>query len=141
MELFKETRFVFLSWKWPFIAASLLLTAAGLISLIVKGGPRYGIDFQGGAVMDVLWNETPPVERIRASLAARMPGVSVVEAHDLAGSHEVLISTELPADAGLTSMRQTIDETLAQAGGGYSIRGVAMIGPQIGADLRRQAFL
>src|SRR5260370_42104894 len=116
MELFKETRFDFLSWKWPFIAASLLLTAAGLISLIVKGGPRYGIDFQSGAVMDVLWNDTPPVQRIRASLAARMPGVSVVEAHDLAGSHEVLISTQLPANALRTTLRPTSDGMHAQAG-------------------------
>jgi len=137
MELFKDTCFDFLGWKRPFIAASLLLTVAGLVSLIVKGGPRYGIDFQGGAVMDVRWSETPPVARIRASLAARMPGVSVVEAHDLAGSHELLISTPLGTQAGMPVPQ--IENILAQAGGGYSIRSLEMIGPQIGADLRRQA--
>ena len=48
MELFKNTNFDFLGKKWPFIIASLVLTAAGLISLAMKGGPRYGIDFKGG---------------------------------------------------------------------------------------------
>ena len=40
MELFKNTNFDFLRYKWPFIGASLVLTAAGLISLAVKHGPR-----------------------------------------------------------------------------------------------------
>ena len=39
MELFKNTNFDFLGKKWPFIILSLILSAAGLISLIVKGGP------------------------------------------------------------------------------------------------------
>ena len=53
MELFKNTNFDFLGKKWPFIFLSLALTAAGLISLAVRGGPRYGIDFRGGALMTV----------------------------------------------------------------------------------------
>ena len=63
MEFFKDTTFDFLGKKWLFISASLALTLAGIISLIVKGGPLYGIDFQGGAVMDVQWDGTPPIER------------------------------------------------------------------------------
>ena len=51
MELFKNTNFDFLGKKWPFIGASLVLTIAGLTSLAVKGGPNYGIDFKGGALI------------------------------------------------------------------------------------------
>jgi preprotein translocase subunit SecF len=43
MELFKNTNFDFLGKKWPFIGLSLVLSAAGLISMGVKG-MRYGID-------------------------------------------------------------------------------------------------
>ena len=46
MELFKDTRFDFLRRKWWFILPSFILTFAGLASLIVKGGPRYSIDFR-----------------------------------------------------------------------------------------------
>ena len=49
MKLFKDTRFDFLGRKWWFILPSLILTFAGLVSLLIKGGPRYSIDFQGGA--------------------------------------------------------------------------------------------
>jgi preprotein translocase subunit SecF len=97
MEIFKDTRFDFLGRKWWFIVPSLVLTLAGLASLALKGGPRYSIDFRGGAVMDVRWDSAPPIERIRAAVSSRLSGVSIVAAHDLNGSHEVLISVQLPA--------------------------------------------
>jgi preprotein translocase subunit SecF len=141
MELFKNTNFDFLGRKWWFILPSLILTFAGLVSLLVNGGPRYGIDFLGGAVMEVRWEGTPPIERIRAAVSSRLNGVSVVGAHDLTGSNDVLVSVEAPADADLTVLRQTIDQALSTAGSGYSIRSFEAIGPQIGADLRRQALM
>ena len=141
MELFKDTRFDFLGRKWYFILPSLLLTLAGLFSLVVNGGPRYSIDFLGGAVMEVRWQGTPPIERIRAAVSSRLAGVSVVAAHDLTGSNEVLLSTEAPAEADLPALRQTIDQALSTVDTRYSIRSFEAIGPQIGADLRHQALL
>ena len=67
MELFKDTHFDFIGRKWWFILPSLILTFAGLASLLVKGGSRYSIDFQGGALMEVRWEGAPPIERIRAA--------------------------------------------------------------------------
>jgi preprotein translocase subunit SecF len=141
MELFRDTRFDFLGRKWWFILPSLILTLAGLVSLLVNGGPRYSIDFLGGAVMDVRWEGVPPIERIRAAVSSRLTGVSVVAAHDLTGSNEVLVSAEAPAQEDLTALRQTIDEALSTVNPRYSIRSFETIGPQIGADLRRQALL
>jgi preprotein translocase subunit SecF len=74
MEIFKHTNFDFLGKKWPFIIVSLLLTAAGLFSLWIKGGPRYGIDFTGGALMDVNFIKRPPAEAIRSALHKRVSG-------------------------------------------------------------------
>ena len=37
MELFKNTNFDFLGKKWPFIIASLVLTVAGLTSIVAEG--------------------------------------------------------------------------------------------------------
>lgn len=141
MELFRDTRIDFLGSKWWFILPSLILTLAGLVSLLVNGGPRYGIDFTGGAVMDVRWEGAPPIDRIRAAVSSRLSGVSVVAAHDLTGSNEVLVSTEAPTGEDLTALRRTIDEALSTIETRYSIRSFEAIGPQIGADLRRQALL
>src|ERR1700744_2637141 len=89
MELFKNTNFDFLGKKWPFIGASLVLTVAGFISLAVKHGPRYGIDFRGGAEMGVRLNTDPPVQKIRAALDTEIKGDKTVQ--QVSGKQEVLI--------------------------------------------------
>jgi preprotein translocase subunit SecF len=110
MEIFKQTNFDFLGKKWPFIILSLLLTAAGLISLWIKGGPRYGIDFTGGALMDVNFIKRPPAEAIRAALQKSFPGqVEVQEVSEAGHSQEALISTSVK-DNNLSSVR---DEMIA----------------------------
>jgi preprotein translocase subunit SecF len=141
MELFRNVRYDFLGRKWWFIIPSLLLILAGLASLIADAGPRYSVEFLGGAVMDVRWQGAPPIERIRTALSSRLNAVTVVAAHDATGGNDVLISTGLPDQNDLVALRQTIDQSLASTGGAYSIRSFEAIGPQIGADLRRQALL
>ncbi len=105
MEIFKQTNFDFLGKKWPFISLSLLLTVVGLISLAVKGGPKYGIDFTGGALMDVSFVKRPPAEMIRKALHQKIPGEISVQ--EIGGTQEVFISTGLNGrtDQGLQNVR------------------------------------
>jgi len=110
MELFKNTNYDFLGKKWPFIIASLILTAAGLISLTIHGGPQYGIDFKGGAEMMLKFNQQPPLDQIRAALAKNIKGeFSVVQ---IAGQNEVLVGTEIQGETQLNQSRQQIEDTL-----------------------------
>jgi preprotein translocase subunit SecF len=141
MELFRDTHFDFLGRKWWFILPSLILIFAGLVSIVAHGGSLYSIDFKGGAQMEVRWDTTPPIERIRAAVSSRLRGVSVVAAHDLTNSNEVLVSAELPPGAGLAGVRQTIEQALSTINPRYSIRSFEVIGPQIGEDLRHQALM
>lgn len=110
MELFRHTDFDFLGKKWPFIIASLVLTAAGLGSLVMKGGPQYGIDFKGGALLYVRFNEEPPVQKIRAALESKIQGEISVQ--QITGSQEVLIGTEIKDEKALNVNRQVIEDTL-----------------------------
>jgi preprotein translocase subunit SecF len=110
MELFKNTNFDFLGKKWPFIIASLILTAAGLTSLAIHGGPTYGIDFKGGAEMKLKFNQQPPLDKIRAALGKNIKGEITVQ--QIAGQNEVLVQTEIADEAQLNRSRQQIDDTL-----------------------------
>lgn len=115
MEIFKNTNYDFLGKKWPFIILSLILTAAGIVSLIAKGGPRYGIDFRGGALMYVLFNQNPPVDKIRSVLSTKIPGeISVV---NVAGTNEVIIGTEIQDERLLNANRQSMVDLLEGAFG------------------------
>ena len=113
MELFKNTDFDFLGKKWPFIGLSLILTAAGLVSLAVKGGPRYGIDFRGGALITVTFAQRPPVDRVRAVLSAKLP----VEVQEVSGKPEDIIGIDVRDDNALQGARQNIVDTLTSVFG------------------------
>ena len=114
MELFKNTNFDFLRWKWPFIGLSLVLSAAGILSVMVHGGPRYGIDFRGGALVTVVFAERPPVEKVRAALSGKLP----VEVQEVQGKPQDIIGTEQREDRALQQARQTIVDSLMAAFGG-----------------------
>jgi preprotein translocase subunit SecF len=220
MEIFKHTNFDFLGKKWPFIWLSLALTVAGLASLVIKGGPKYGIDFTGGALMDINFVKRPPAEAIRGALRQKISGE--IEVQEVGNTQEVLISTgardnqalqvvrsemlaalnqsfnSLPPGkldintAGQTALADRLRDSLTRAGvglsedalqalvksigayrdahsglvvqledlagtasvtpqvlsvlkqetvaGSFTVRGVDIVGPKIGADLRQQAI-
>src|ERR1700740_1553636 len=113
MELFKNTNFDFLGKKWIFIILSLVVTAAGVASLIVKGGPSYGIDFRSGAEVRVRFDQDPDplVGKIRSELSKKISGEISVQR--LTGTPELMITTEVKQDQKeLNANRQAIEETL-----------------------------
>jgi preprotein translocase subunit SecF len=123
MQLFKNTNYDFLGKKWPFIIASLVLTAAGWTSVALKGGLKYGIDFKGGALMIVKFAGPPPLERIRSALTQKIKGdVSVQNFTDIAANNEVVIGTELQEERQLNinrkAMADVLDTTFGQPNSG-----------------------
>lgn len=116
MELFKDTNIDFLGKKWPFIILSALLLLGGLGSLIVKGGPRYGIDFKGGALIYVKFAQAPPMEKLRSALGSRLPG-GTPDIQEITGTNEVIVGTELHGDRSADEARKIIVDTLAQTFG------------------------
>src|SRR5579884_2892309 len=114
MELFGKTDFDFLGKKWPFIILSLILSVAGIVSLILKHGPRYGIDFRGGALMYVRFAYKPPVEKIRAALDKQHLAVDVTEVTSggAGNQNEVIIGTGVKNDQALNQARATMTQTL-----------------------------
>ena len=113
MEIFRNTNFDFLGKKWPFIIASLVLTVAGLSSIVMKGGLKYGIDFSGGALMTVKWAGPPPIDHIRTALSKKIPGeVSVQNFTDLQDKNSIVIGTEITGEQQLNANRGAMQETL-----------------------------
>ncbi len=104
-----------------FVSTSLVLLAVGATSLYRHGGPLYGIDFRGGTVVYVRFEQSPKINVIRASLAqggfhhqATIQAIENVARPDI---HEVMISlderdlNEQQLDAG----RKAIEDALHQS--------------------------
>ena len=111
MQIFANTNYDFLGKKVPFILISLLLTAAGLISLAVKGGPRYGIDFKGGTLMYVKFASPPQEDEVRKALGDRITGEISVQR--IVGSNELMIGTEVAGEQQLEAVRAQVRDTLS----------------------------
>lgn len=113
MELFKSTNYDFLGKKWPFIIASLILTAAGFGSIFFWHGMNYGIDFKGGAMMTVRFAYPPPIEKIRGAMGHAIKGeVSVQNFTSGAAPNSVVIGTELEDERQLNKNRQAMQDVL-----------------------------
>lgn len=113
MQIFKNTNFDFLHYKWPFIGASLVLSVAGIGSIIAHGGLRYGIDFKEGTQMTVKWNGTPPEDKIRAALSKQIHGeVTVQPFTDIGARDEIVIGTERMGEQQTSAARKAMQDTL-----------------------------
>ena len=112
----------------------------GLVSLVVKGGPDYGIDFVGGTLVQVKFTENTDAAKIKDGLAALDLGTVVVQ-HFGDGDNEFLIRIQKTTeDRDLSALVSGgLDASYGQ--GNYDIRRLEMVGPQVGKDLREKGFL
>jgi preprotein translocase subunit SecF len=112
MELFRQTRIDFLGMQRYMLAFSTVLFVGSIASLVIKGGPKWGIDFRGGTVFYLKWREQPPVAQIRSALEGRIAGEITVQ--EMTGYREVMVGTEMRDERQLDSARRTITATLAE---------------------------
>ncbi len=127
-----------------FFGLSAIVLLAGLTSIAYAGTLRYGVDFQGGAIVHVRFQEPPPIERIRELLReGGAPQSQIQELRGAGSDNDVLIQVgqELVAE-DLGRGREIITEALNNGfAGQFEILNSESVGPKVGADLRRQAVL
>src|ERR1700690_3239445 len=121
MNFFKQAEIDWMGKSKYFFALSLTLLVVGGASLLVHGGPYYGIDFKGGTVVNVRFAGPPPMDTLRTGLAQQGLGNStIVPVSDIANAHsnEVLINLEEKGqgaealDAGKTAILNALHATL-----------------------------
>ncbi|WP_338666881.1 protein translocase subunit SecF [Pseudodesulfovibrio methanolicus] len=125
--------------KIAFILSAVLILA-GLGSLAIKGGPKYGIDFAGGMIVQVKIDKAIGVGDIKDAVAdLKLPGL-VVQTLGLEGDHEYLIrtsSSNITSEEVRTKINKALSDNLKA---GFEIQRLEMVGPKVGADLRSQAL-
>ncbi len=100
MRLFKNTRIDFLGIKWYCIGVSIALIVAGTVSLVLRGGPRLGIDFTGGAQLLYAFSTTPDENRIRGIVEAAGVKLESVQRFDKPEKNEVLLRIPMEQKEG-----------------------------------------
>jgi preprotein translocase subunit SecD len=111
-ELFRPTSIDFLSKRTLTLGLSALAIAVSIGSLVIKGGPKQGLDFRGGSLIYVRFDPMPPIDDLRGALSAKLPGEISVQEDRRSG--EFIIGTELADEQKLDETRQAIQETLRE---------------------------
>src|SRR5258708_19826797 len=69
MQLFKKTNIDFIGKRYMAFALSAVLLLSGIVSLVMKGGPKLGIDFTGGTLVQLGFKQMLPFKDLRGILA------------------------------------------------------------------------
>ncbi len=116
MEFFHDVNIDWLGKKWYFLGFSLIFSIAGVLSLAFWHGLPLGVDFQGGTLIYLKFEQTPQLNRVRA--AADRAGLHDVKMQQFghAADNEIIVSLpqrdtrETALDAGRATIVQTLQQ-------------------------------
>jgi len=124
------------------LALSWIVILIGIVSLVVKGGPTYGIDFRGGTLFQVKFARQVSAADIRATVSGMGTQSSSVQDFGAATENEFLINIESEVE----DLEQFSDQFKAAfetkfGKDSFEIRRSEAVGPKVGKDLRQKAML
>ncbi len=140
-------RFDFVGKVGFFGGLSLVLVLISLVFIAAKG-ISYGIDFKGGTEIQVKFAQDVSIEQLRTSVANSSLGEIGVQA--IGDKNEYLIrfqgqkgATDKETNELLNKSIGTVKDHITKdfAAQGADIRRVDTVGPQVGAELKRNGFL
>ena len=138
MRFLKETNIDFLSMRRFGFVISGSFILAGIVSLLLQGGPLLSIDFTGGTLAQIRFEEAPDIAKVRSALGALDVGIGEVQTFGT--PNEILIRLQLSQNA--ENLTTELKAALQAQFPGQSIdfRRVETVGPKIGSELKGKAF-
>jgi SecD/SecF fusion protein len=112
---------------------SLVLVIAGMLVFNARGDKNFGVDFTGGTLQQIRFDNPIDIGHIRDAITAE--GISGVSIQGIAGEHEVLIRTSEETDITITdTLRDSIQ------GNDFEFMRIEKVGPSVGKLLRKNAI-
>ncbi len=123
----------FMRWRWHAILLSSLINLIGIGSLVVQG-LNFGLDFTGGTLVEVGYEEPVDLAQVRDALA--QAGIVAGAVQHFGTPRDVLIRLQAVDDPGDARASEHILIALdAAAPGKVDLRRVEFVGPQAGEEL------
>ncbi len=107
MEFFRNPKFDFLGVKVWCVGASGILMLLAILSMTTRGF-AYGIDFRGGADVQLKFAEPPDVAELRGALADAGFGTLTIQTLGSSDDNEVLIRFDPKVGATRTTTLQSL---------------------------------
>ena len=152
MRLIKETRIKFMAQSRLGLYLSGAVIGAGIISLILAGGPLLSIDFKGGTLLAVHFSDPVDVNDIRSAMSAvSIDGqpfdFSKTEIKQFGSTRD--ISVRIPhldkepanfAQRIIAYLRKSFPDKVPEVESDF-ILSIEKVGPKIGSELSNKAIL
>ncbi|MBK1702515.1 protein translocase subunit SecF [Thiococcus pfennigii] len=141
MRLFKTLDIDFMGWRRPAVIASVVISVLLVGSMIVRGFD-FGLDFTGGTVIEVGYEEPTELATVREALEGG--GFSGAIVQYFGSRRDVVIRLPLQA-AGQDPSAELSDRVFralsAASDGEVELRRAEFVGPQVGEELREDGGL
>ncbi|HET6638396.1 MAG TPA: protein translocase subunit SecF [Gemmatimonadota bacterium] len=142
MWLFKDANYPFLRFKnWGY-AISIGLTLLAVAVVVVRGGLKYSIDFTGGTLMQLEFDEPVESQALREALAD-MEELKSSEVQRFGDINDFVIRAQVPPGQE-NAFRDRIEAQLRGApqleGKNFRVVRAEAVGPKIGDELKGQAL-
>tara|TARA_B100000700_G_scaffold62658_1_gene68997 strand:- start:388 stop:1284 length:897 start_codon:yes stop_codon:yes gene_type:complete len=136
MQLIKNTKIDFISKARITIFLSIGIILAGIVSLIINGGPNLSIDFKGGTVFQVSTQESININELRKKLAStNLANSEITEITGLNVNQEFRIKANIDNTTNTSDIiLNVLDDYKPE------IRSIENVGPKVGKELQKQAI-
>jgi preprotein translocase subunit SecF len=142
MQIFTNTNYNFIRWRWHALALSAVVILAGVAVMVTRGLPL-GIDFSGGTAV-ILKFEKPVTEAAVRDAVSGLPGEEVVQQYGDPSENRILIRLKqvvTEEGASLEEGKRAVVERVQKANlGPFKEDGTELVGPVIGRELQRKGI-
>lgn len=139
MDFFRFERDIpFMSWRRTGAVISITTFILAIFFIATKG-LNLGIDFTGGTILEVSYQQPADLEKIRTTLSSSE--ISDASVQNFGTSRDVLIRLPVKPGVSSTQFSEKILEALKQADPDVEMRRVEFIGPQVGEELLENGAL
>jgi preprotein translocase subunit SecF len=146
MQIFKNPSFNFVGYRWHALCLSWALIIAGLLTVYFKGLPL-GVEFSGGTIVVVQFDQVPRIEQVRSAVGRSFPGGGqniIVQRYGSAEQREIMVRVpQVGAESGtgLSEVADLVERDLQQAKvGNFTVVSRDIVGPVVGQDLKQKGF-
>lgn len=139
MEIIKPgTNVPFTKYRRIAVVLSTVLNLAILVLLFTKG-PKLGVDFAGGTMIQLRFQQKVTIPQVRQALSEADLGDTVIQDFGQEGSNEFLVRVE-KTSIQLGALSEEIRRGLSKRFGadGFEVRRIEFVGPKVGSDLRQR---
>ncbi len=142
MELIKpNTNYDFVGKRVIAISISLVIILVGIVSLVVKGGPSYGIDFAGGTLIQVKFTQNTTAAKVRSAM--KELGLRGVTIQQFGTQPDEFLIRAPESKTEVESLSSQVKSALEKSygAGKVEIRRAEMVGPKVSKSLRNKGLM